>query len=115
MHPINGIFPELTSPKKIVITMHQKPDGDAMGSSLGLYHFLNDFNHQVNVISPTSWANFLNWMPGCANVMDYENTTEKAELLIAEADWIFCLDFNTLIRTKNGAFCIESQSHKDSH
>ena len=45
--------------------MHQKPDADAMGSTLGLYHFLKQFGHDATVISPTNWAAFLNWMPGC--------------------------------------------------
>lgn len=80
--------------------MHQKPDGDAMGSSLGLYHFLLQFGHQVTVISPTNWADFLNWMPGIKQVLDYERQTAVADKTIKEADWIFCLDFNTLGRTK---------------
>ncbi len=80
--------------------MHQKPDGDAMGSTLGLYHFLNKLGHSCTVISPTNWASFLNWMPGCDTVVDYEAQTTKANELIAAADWIFCLDFNILSRTK---------------
>ncbi len=80
--------------------MHQKPDGDAMGSTLGLYHFLTQFQHQVTVISPTNWASFLNWMPGCERVLDFDRDSEKSIALINEADWIFCLDFNTLVRTK---------------
>ena len=100
MQAINEIFPLLTTPKKIVVTMHQKPDGDAMGSTLGLYHFLVQLGHTVTVISPTNWADFLNWMPGVKNVVDYERQTATADKLIEEADWIFCLDFNTLVRTK---------------
>jgi phosphoesterase RecJ-like protein len=71
-----------------------------MGSTLGLYHFLIQFGHQVTVISPTNWASFLSWMPGCDKVMDYERSTEKSNDIINNADWIFCLDFNTLSRTK---------------
>lgn len=100
MQPIDNIFPILATPKKVVITMHQKPDGDAMGSTLGLFHFLQQFGHQVKVISPTNWAPFLNWMPGVEGVMDYERFTDAANELIKNADWIFCLDFNTLSRTK---------------
>ncbi|MEO6539069.1 MAG: bifunctional oligoribonuclease/PAP phosphatase NrnA [Ferruginibacter sp.] len=100
MEPLKNIFPDLSVIKKIAITMHQKPDGDAMGSSLGLYHFLNQFGHTVTVISPTNWASFLNWMPGCDKVLDYERVTDKANTIVNEADWIFCLDFNTLSRTK---------------
>lgn len=80
--------------------MHQKPDGDAMGSSLGLYHFLNTFGHSCTVISPTNWAGFLNWMPGCDKVLDYESQPDTCDKLIAEADWLFCLDFNILSRTR---------------
>jgi len=101
MQAIEGIFGELTNPKNVVITMHQKPDGDAMGSSLGLFHILRQLGHQVTVISPTNWASFLNWMPGCKSVIDYEKNKERSEALLSEADWLFCLDFNTLSRTKN--------------
>ena len=100
MQLLNQIFPLMLQPRKVVITTHQKPDGDAMGSSLGLYQFLIQFGHAVTVISPTNWAGFLNWMPGTKNVLDYERQTDEANKLIDEADWIFCLDFNTLNRTK---------------
>ena len=100
MQLLNQIFPLLLQPRKVVITTHQKPDGDAMGSSLGLYQFLIQFGHAVTVISPTNWASFLNWMPGTKNVLDYERQTDEANQLIDAADWIFCLDFNTLNRTK---------------
>ena len=100
MQPVQNIFPLLKQPRNVVITMHQKPDADAMGSALGLYHFLNLFGHNVTVISPTNWASFLNWMPDCKKVLDYETQVTKADVLINAADWIFCLDFNVLSRTK---------------
>ena len=81
--------------------MHQKPDGDAMGSTLGLYHFLIQFGHQVHVISPTNWASFLNWMPNCDKVIDFDRNAERSTTLMNEADWIFCLDFNNVSRVKN--------------
>lgn len=90
----------MEKPSIIVITMHQKPDADAMGSALGLYHFLLQAGHTVSVISPTNWAAFLNWMPGCDQVLDYERETEKANALVNAAEYIFCLDFNVLSRTK---------------
>ena len=80
--------------------MHQKPDGDAMGSTLGLYHFLLQLGHDAKVISPTNWASFIGWMPGIHTVLDYERQTDISNGLIKNADWIFCLDFNTLSRTK---------------
>ena len=100
MQSIQEIFPQLYTPKKVVITTHQKPDGDAMGSSLGLYHFLTQLGHTVQVVSPTNWASFLNWMPASKLVLDYDRQTTVADAAIDAADWIFCLDFNTLGRTK---------------
>ena len=79
MKPIQEIFPLLTQPRRIVITTHQKPDADAMGSSLALKHFLAQLGHKVTVISPTNWAGWVNWMPGVKEVMDYEMDKPKAE------------------------------------
>ena len=101
MKPISEIFPLLSEPKKIAITFHQKPDADAMGSGLGLYNFLIQFGHSVTVISPTNWAGFLSWMPGAKKVLDFEMQNEKALNALKEAEWLFCLDFNVLNRTRN--------------
>ncbi|NCI46227.1 DHH family phosphoesterase [Sediminibacterium soli] len=101
MQPIEHFYPQLDTPAKTVITMHQKPDGDAMGSALGLYHFLVALGSEVTVISPTNWADFLNWMPGVKKVVDFENQREKAKGIIDAAERIFCLDFNVLHRTKH--------------
>lgn len=80
--------------------MHQKPDADAMGSTLGLYHFLVQFGHDVQVISPTNWARWLDWMPDVNKVLDYELHRTKADEFLEAADWLFCLDFNHFGRTK---------------
>ena len=101
MKPIQDIFPQLAEPRKIVVTMHQKPDADAMGSSLGLAHFLKQLGHSVTVISPTNWAKWLNWMPGCNEVIDYEANRAKVDAILDETQWLFCLDFNIFHRTKN--------------
>ena len=110
MKPISEIFSLLDKPKKIVITFHQKPDADAMGSGLGLYHFLTQFGHTVTVISPTNWPSFLNWMPESKKVVDFEMQTDKAKPILQNAEWIFCLDFNVLSRTKKMEPVIESLS-----
>ena len=91
----------LATPQKIVITTHHKPDGDAMGSTLGLYHFLKQLGHEVTVISPTNWAQFLDWMPGVEQVIDFEANKNEASEIVAAADYVFCLDFNILHRTKH--------------
>jgi phosphoesterase RecJ-like protein len=101
MQPIEQFFPFLKKPFKAVITCHQKPDGDAMGSTLALYHFLQQLGHEVTVISPTNWAQFLDWMPGTDKVIDFEQNKEEATAIVNEADYTFCLDFNILHRTKH--------------
>lgn len=108
MQPIEQFFPNLNKPFKAVITCHQKPDGDAMGSTLGLYHFLKSLGHNVVVISPTNWAQFLDWMPGVDEVIDFEANREKSTVLVNNADFVFCLDFNILHRTKHLAPVIEA-------
>jgi len=103
MQTISELYPRLAEPRKVVITTHQKPDPDAMGSSLGLYHLLIQLGHTVQVISPTNWATFLDWMPGSELVIDFEKNVQKCEKIIFDADWIFCLDFNALNRAKRMA------------
>ena len=74
------------------------PDGDAMGSSLGLCHFLESQEKTVNVIMPNAFPDFLRWMPGSKDVLLYDRYKEFADKLINEADVICCLDFNALKR-----------------
>jgi phosphoesterase RecJ-like protein len=101
MKPVQEIYPLLTQqPRNIVITTHQKPDADAMGSSLALYHFLKKFGHTVTVISPTNWAKWLDWMPGSGQVIDFDFSRPRADEALKKADWLFCLDFNIFHRTK---------------
>ena len=103
MKPIQDIYPLLTIPRRIVITMHQKPDPDAMGSSLALSLILSKLGHIVEVISPTNWPDFLKWMPGAKTVIDYEASRDRANNALDAAEWLFCLDFNALHRTKHMA------------
>ena len=83
---------------KIVIVSHVSPDGDAIGSSLGLYHFLMSQDKTVHVIVPNAFPDFLKWMPGAKDVIQYNRYKEFADKLIQEADVICCLDFNVLSR-----------------
>jgi bifunctional oligoribonuclease and PAP phosphatase NrnA len=101
MKPVQEIFPLLTQPRNVVITTHQKPDADAMGSSLALRHFLVQLGYIVTVISPSNWASWVNWMPGVKDVIDYELDKQKAEAILDKADWLFCLDFNIFYRAKS--------------
>ena len=101
MKPISALFPKLQTPQKVVITMHQKPDADAMGSSLALSQYLTKKGHEVTVISPTNWAGWVNWMQGTMDVLNYEKQQEKSDAILEKADLLFCLDFNAFHRTKS--------------
>jgi bifunctional oligoribonuclease and PAP phosphatase NrnA len=103
MQPIQEIYKQLEEKKKIVITMHQKPDADAMGSALALFHFLLQFGHEITVISPTNWARWLNWMDGVDDVIDYELNKAAADKILDQTDWLFCLDHNHFSRAKRMA------------
>lgn len=100
MKSIDALFPLLNSPRKIAITMHQKPDADAMGSTLALWHYLRLKGHEATVISPTNWAGFVDWMPGADQVLNYEKQRDQSDQLLDTAEILFCLDFNIFHRTK---------------
>lgn len=89
----------LASPKKIAIIPHRSPDGDAMGSTLGLYHFLLKLNHQPIVIAPNEFPEFLAWLPSSETVLVYENDRVNCTQILNEAELVFTLDFNALHRT----------------
>jgi phosphoesterase RecJ-like protein len=97
---------------KIVIVTHVSPDGDAIGSSLGLYHYLNGLGNEVNIIVPNSFPDFLKWMPGSKDILNYEKYPDFAQKLIDEAELIFCLDFNIPKRVSHLAPLIEASKAK---
>ena len=89
----------LLGSKKIAIIPHRNPDGDAMGSTLALYHFLKKLNHQSIVISPNEFPDFLAWLPGSGDVLIYERDRNTTKNSLEQAELIFTLDFNALHRT----------------
>lgn len=88
----------LSQPKKIVLIPHRNPDGDAMGSTLGLQQFLNKTGHQAKVLAPNDYPTFLKWLPGSEAVCIYEENKTEGEQLLKNADLIFTLDFNHFSR-----------------
>ncbi len=98
MIDLKALKEKLTKPCKIIITTHHKPDGDAMGSSLGLYNYFIQKGHHVKVISPTDYPYFLQWLPNNPEVIIYTEKEEESKALVADAELIFCLDFNMLSR-----------------
>ena len=83
---------------KLVIVSHVSPDGDAIGSSLGLYHFLLSQDKTVHVIVPNAFPDFLKWMPGAKDIIQYNRYKEFADKLLNEADVLCVLDLNALSR-----------------
>lgn len=95
---LEGLREYLAQPRNIVITTHQKPDGDAMGSSLALFNYLKPLGHNVRVITPTEYPDYFDWMPGEEEVWNYLENPNLSQIAVAEADLVFCLDFNDLGR-----------------
>ncbi|CAM4138047.1 DHH family phosphoesterase [Flavobacterium weaverense] len=89
----------LSTTKKIAIIPHRGPDGDAMGSTLALYHFLLKNNHIPIVVSANEFPDFLSWMPGSETVKIFEKDKENCTKILQDAEVIFTLDFNALHRT----------------
>lgn len=107
---ISDIKQFLQSPKKMVIVPHKNPDGDAVGSTLGLYHYLKMHHQEAVIIAPNDYPEFLKWMPGENTILKYDTNTETCDALIQDADVIFTLDFNALNRTGNMELALESSS-----
>lgn len=88
----------LSSPQNCVIFPHKNPDGDALGSTLALSHFLQKEGHNCSVISPNEYPKFLEWLPGQKNIQCYNKDEESCLELIEKATVFFTLDFNALGR-----------------
>lgn len=104
----NKIKPLLSTPKKVVIVGHKNPDGDAVGSCLGLSFFLKNSGHNVQVIMPNDFPDFLKWLPGVEDILIHERELEKSAELLSHADLVFTLDFNSLNRTGDMDSYLES-------
>ena len=94
---IDKIKSLLSKKKDIVIIPHKNPDGDAIGASTGLKNYFDNFNHNVEIISPNKFPDFLKWMDPDNQIKIFsedENCIQK----IINADIIFTLDFNNLVR-----------------
>jgi len=103
---------------KFAILGHTSPDGDAVGSTLALYHYLNDLGKQARVVMPNVFPDFLKWLPGSEKVSFYRNASrnpknvERVEQIIREAEVICCLDFNLLSRIDEVGPLVEQSSAK---
>ena len=93
----------ISSAQHVVLLTHQSPDGDAMGSSLAMYHYIKSLGKDAQVIVPNAFPDFLAWMPGANTVLLYDAHTAEANSLLEGADLVICTDFNAPSRI--GALC----------
>ena len=106
-HFINALKKALETPKKIAILPHRNPDGDALGSTLALKHFLTQKKHQAVVLSANDYPNFLKWLPGETSVLKYTESPKDVRERLQNAELIFTLDFNSLSRVEDLTVLVE--------
>ncbi|WP_020537629.1 DHH family phosphoesterase [Lewinella cohaerens] len=97
----------LNTPQDVVILTHRNPDGDAVGSSLGLSLFLQKNGHNVKIVAPSDYPDFLSWMPQANDIVIYDHDPEEVEHIVKRATLIFCLDFNSLDRIDKAGELVE--------
>lgn len=100
--------------EKFVIISHISPDGDAIGSSLGLASFLKELGKTVSVVMPNAFPDFLKWMNGASDILVYADNRAEVEKIVLNSDVIFTLDFNALHRIGNdfGTLVADSKACK---
>jgi len=98
INEIKEIKALLSTPKNIVIVPHRNPDGDAIGASLAMYHYLKNKGHRVTVVAPNDYPGFLKWLPDSEEVFKFDTQNRQSKSCIEEASIIFLLDFNALHR-----------------
>lgn len=107
---VKAVSDLLQESDRIVITCHMAPDGDAIGSSLGLLHTLANIGKEARVVTPDRIPETLRFLPGAKDIVPYSKYTEFAGKLLNDADLIFCLDFNALYRVDRMKDALESAS-----
>ncbi len=123
MRELESFKYKISSPQKIVITTHHKPDADALGSSLGMANYLKKKGHEVTVITPSDYPSFLHWMKGNDKVINFEDKNQQSRAidLIQNASMIFCMDFSCTNRLhdmkehieKSNAYIVNIDHHQD--
>lgn len=109
---INQLKEKIAQSKSIVITTHVSPDGDAIGSTLGLYHFLKMNGIKSTIVVPNAFPNFLKWLPESGGIIIFDEN-EQGKTLIESADILFCLDYNEPHRTSTmETYVSESKAYK---
>ena len=95
---ISALKDLLAIPRKIVLVSHRNPDGDAIGSSLAMQHYLKAKGHTVRTVLPNNVPEFLQWLPGVSSVYKYDKQNRQSKKSIDGSEIIFILDFNAFHR-----------------
>ena len=96
------IVEAIESAQQIVITSHRSPDGDSMGSSLGMYRFIEQLGKKATICHPDACPDFLNWVKDGADIVEFDSNQDLVASLLNDADLIFCLDYNEPGRMGDG-------------
>jgi phosphoesterase RecJ-like protein len=91
----------LNEPRNVLLVSHYNPDGDAIGSLMGMYHYLKKKGHKVTAMVPNDFPDFLSWIDGTPEILVFNKTQAKASEIISQSDIIICIDFNEFKRLKD--------------
>ncbi len=113
MDALNRLKALMEQPRKVLLTSHRNPDGDAIGSMLGLYHLLRKRGHEVAMAVPSAFPEFLDWMPGVDQILIHDDQAEACSPVADGAEVVFYLDFNDIERIdKLGELCHATEAFK---
>ena len=91
----------ISTAQSVLVVCHKSPDGDAIGSSLGMAEYLRLRGKDVTVVVPDQYPDFLHWLPNSEKIVRYDKHPDKCDMLFKIADLIVCLDFNTPSRVED--------------
>lgn len=95
---IQSIKELLSTPQRIALVAHRNPDGDAIGSTLALEHYLRLKGHEAQTVLPNDVPEFLQWLPGAKNIYKYDKQNIQSKNTLDKATVLFVLDFNAFHR-----------------
>ena len=91
----------ISTAQSVLVVCHKSPDGDAIGSSLGMAEYLRLRGKDVTVVVPDQYPDFLHWLPNSEKIVRYDKHPDKCDMLFKISDLIVCLDFNTPSRVED--------------
>lgn len=114
MEKYKAIVEAIKTAENIVISSHKSPDGDSIGSSLGLFYFMESLGKKATICHADKGSLSLTWVPGAHDIVTFEDQPEKSRALFEQADLIFCLDYNSADRVGPdlAPFLIEASAKK---